>query len=395
VLLMYDANNRRIGEVPVHEGGEGMNGKEVWNPGWTNKKRFFSICGPFEKLHLPGSNIYVGKFDENCTKVEKYIRITNTADANVHQYCWIDPDEFGPQPTDKIRAVILAGTVERLAKAKEFKPILEELAKVAADNSDPAKAAEARVIASHLEGWGHRTLKEAKALEADDFLAAYARYQDLAARYAGLEAGEAAKQRLADPAVPKELESWKPVIAIRAALKELTTAGGKAEDAAKSLAALNGSLATLQKDNAGSKAEAAGKAAAQELATWKKQQLTAAKAAETTTPLDAEAIYKDLQTRFGDATAKARLADKDFKRQLNAWNTHLTKMLKAESGFKDVPGAHPVANDKAWLQKNRSKVESMIAGALALKKGYEDTAAWKEAQKLLEKYEIDLEPKKN
>lgn len=235
---IYGPDGREQHNVPIHQGGEGLNGKEVWNPQWTNLITIFTMCGPFEKLHLPGADVYIGKFDDGLTKVEKFIRICETPDANMNPHGWVavkGAAGAGGGPWDAVEAKLLAAEVKKLQKGKTLKPAFEELKKIAADAAKADRAAEAQALIDQLAAWGKAALEAAVADEAADVAAAAARYKELAALYAGLETGDAAAARLAGAPFKRELQAWdayRKALDAEAKFKEVPKAQPNAKDEA-------------------------------------------------------------------------------------------------------------------------------------------------------------------
>jgi len=223
--------------------------------------------------------------------------------------------------------------------------------------------------------------------------AAFALYKELAAKYAGLEPGDAAQKNLSDPGLTKELEAWKHVAKVVAAEKALDTPSAKVD-----LAVAKAALEAVQKDFAGTKAAAVAQECWARIEGWAKAKAKAdeAQKLEAENPPGAEAAYKAVTARFPDSdagkAARARLQDAGFRRELSAWAL-LKKMQKSEQSLVAVPGGKAQVSDKAWMAKNRMRLGAIRAAAANLKKSYEDTAAWAEARKIVEKYGIDLEKK--
>ena len=238
--------------------------------------------------------------------------------------------------------------------------------------------------------------------------AAFALYKELAAKYAGLEPGDAAQKNLSDPGLTKELEAWKHVAKVVAAEKALDTPSAKVDlavakaldtpSAKVDLAVAKAALEAVQKDFAGTKAAAVAQECWARIEGWAKAKAKAdeAQKLEAENPPGAETAYKAVTARFPDSdagkAARARLQDAGFRRELSAWAL-LKKMQKSEQSLVAVPGGKAQVSDKAWMAKNRMRLGAIRAAAANLKKSYEDTAAWAEARKIVEKYGIDLEKK--
>jgi hypothetical protein len=271
-LHLHDASGKELANIPISQGGEGLNGKEVWNPQWTNLINVFTMCGPFEKLHLPGANVYIGRFDDGLTKVEKFIRVCNTPDADMNPHAWVAVKGAAGAsgPWDGIEAKLLADEVKKLQKGKTIKPAIEEFKKIAADATKADRAAEAQALIDQLTAGGKAALESALADEATDVAAAAARYKELAALYAGLETGDAAVAKLASAGFKRELQAWdayKKMLESEAKFKEVPKAQANAKDDAwmkANKAKLQG-LVRMARDLQKTFADTAGAKAAQAL----------------------------------------------------------------------------------------------------------------------------------
>jgi hypothetical protein len=339
ILYDRDGGNKRVIDFTKGPPEKGLGHGEFW---WTSfvryDARFMTFAGPYQRDRpfCPGK-IYFCKLNEKRDGFSDWIRVCDDSEVNLHPYGWIESgNAYGPSPTDKLTVKLLAATVRKFSGSDPFKPTLDELQKAAADGANAARAAEARRIVDHILGWGRHTLRIAQGQETTDLPAAVKTYKVLAANYAGLDIGDEAKKKLDDPGLAKDLEAWP------------------------------------------------------------KTQTEAAQKLETEKPPEAEAAYKAILEKFPDSefakAARARLDDPGFKRQLTAW-AHLKTIQKAEALFVTVPGAKAQASDKAWGGRNAARLSTIRTVARTLKKDFADTAAWKEAEKILVKYGIDLEKK--
>jgi nucleotide-binding universal stress UspA family protein len=335
------ANGRYI-KFDDAPGRNGANVEWWWPSGFHWDGRFFVMSGPWAGPRHDRGNIIVGQFNESLTGVKQWVRVTDIPQSETYCYAWLAPagqalrNAFGPSPTDKLTVKLLAATVRKFAGSDPFKPTLDELEKAAADGANAARAAEAKRIIDHILGWGRHALQVAQGQEATDLPAAVKTYKVLATNYAGLDIGDEAKKKLDDPGLAKDLEAWP------------------------------------------------------------KTQTEAAQKLETENPPEAEAAYKAILEKFPDSefakTARARLDDPGFKRQLTAW-AHLKTIQKAEALFVTVPGTQAQASDRAWGGRNAARLSTVRSAARILKKDFADTAAWKEAEKVLQKYGIDVDKK--
>jgi len=221
-------DGKQLSEVDVHRGGEGLDGREVWNPGWTNYVRFFTINGPYERLHLAGSNIYIGRFDDALTRVEKFVRVTNSVEAETNQHAWIEPKVKSRAEAVKAALVEAAGKqmadAEALLEEKKYWEAsvrLEAVIAVAPRSEQAGKAREqlkalrsdklvwAAVEKGRLEHKAAQALAEYEKGEEKRALAErLTALEALAKKFPGTEAGRTAAERAAamraDPEVMRQ-----------------------------------------------------------------------------------------------------------------------------------------------------------------------------------------------
>jgi hypothetical protein len=207
--------------------------------------------------------------------------------------------------------------------------------------------------------------------------------------------GDAAAKRLTDDTITREVEAWKHVTKILAAEQALThpEADKRPPPAKPQLGAIDDALSALRKDYSGSKALIQGEAALARVQAWQKAQLQAAGDLEGQDPGQAEALYKDLASRFtGTDTgkdARVRLDDKAFKKQVEGWGV-FKKMQELEKSLTAIPGAVPKATDAAWMKQNKPVVDKLKSLAKGLQQRNADTVGWTKAQGMLEQYGIVL-----
>ena len=138
-------------------------------------------------------------------------------------------------------------------------------------------------------------------------------------------------------------------------------------------------------------------AGAQEIAegieAWATEQIEETRELETSDPAQAATMYRSINAKFGGAAGKAAMArfqDPAFKREMEAWNEYTTKFLRAEEALVTPDGTDASVTDGKWERKNQFKIRIMISTAVAIKKRYPDTAAWRKIEATLEDYDIEL-----
>ncbi|MEI6536553.1 MAG: LamG-like jellyroll fold domain-containing protein, partial [Verrucomicrobiaceae bacterium] len=91
-IKMFAPDQSNSWTVPINETPE-TNGREVYHPRWTNHPRFLCMTGPYRKIGAGGKNVsvYLGKFDSEYHKIEKWVKVTHNAFGDFFPNVWIDP----------------------------------------------------------------------------------------------------------------------------------------------------------------------------------------------------------------------------------------------------------------------------------------------------------------
>lgn len=78
---------------------EGFDGAEVSHPRWANHPRFLAMTGPYNQGGAnqvrsggPQAEIYVGRFADDFSDVEAWLRVTTNAGGDAHPDVWMDLD---------------------------------------------------------------------------------------------------------------------------------------------------------------------------------------------------------------------------------------------------------------------------------------------------------------
>jgi hypothetical protein len=78
-------------------GAPGFEGAEVSHPRWTNHPRFLVMTGPYNQggdnqVRSGGKQVevYLGRFSEDFSRVEQWVRVTHNAGGDSHPDAWID-----------------------------------------------------------------------------------------------------------------------------------------------------------------------------------------------------------------------------------------------------------------------------------------------------------------
>jgi hypothetical protein len=93
-LVDVDAGHRWVVNL---NGVAGFNGAEVSHPRWSNHPRFLAMTGPYNQggpnqVHSGGKQveIYLGRFSDDFSRVEQWVRVTNDSWGDMHPDVWID-----------------------------------------------------------------------------------------------------------------------------------------------------------------------------------------------------------------------------------------------------------------------------------------------------------------
>lgn len=101
-LLFHTADNKRKWRVNVSE-VPGVDGYEVYHPRWSNHDRFLCMTGPYHHGIKGGGgvvSVFAGRFNEQMTGVEAWVRVTDHGDADFYPDLWIQPGEGHYNPPD-------------------------------------------------------------------------------------------------------------------------------------------------------------------------------------------------------------------------------------------------------------------------------------------------------
>ena len=97
-LTMVDVETEAKWMVNINN-APGFDGAEVDFPRWTNHPRFFAIAGPYNqggqnqaRTGGPQTEVYLGRFSEDFSRVEAWARVTNNASGDSYPDIWIDVD---------------------------------------------------------------------------------------------------------------------------------------------------------------------------------------------------------------------------------------------------------------------------------------------------------------
>ena len=82
------------------DGAPGFDGAEVSHPRWTNHPRFLAITGPYNqggdnqsRTGGKQTEVYFGRFTEDFSNVEGWLRVTNNGGGDADPDVWIDLDK--------------------------------------------------------------------------------------------------------------------------------------------------------------------------------------------------------------------------------------------------------------------------------------------------------------
>ena len=96
-LLLKKTEASPVRKIPIHR-APGAEGHEVYHPRWSNHVRYMAMSGPYRVRGRhnaiigggTGINIYVGRFRDDFTGIERWARVTDHDDADFFPDVWID-----------------------------------------------------------------------------------------------------------------------------------------------------------------------------------------------------------------------------------------------------------------------------------------------------------------
>lgn len=100
-VYIFDPGDKKGRKVGIGD-APGINGFEVYHPRWSHDVRFLTVSGPYlGRGGKPGGNrigdggkaveLYLGRFDENASKVEAWVQVTRNDRADFFGDAWIKP----------------------------------------------------------------------------------------------------------------------------------------------------------------------------------------------------------------------------------------------------------------------------------------------------------------
>jgi hypothetical protein len=125
-LIMVNTDTTARWTVNIND-APGFENAEVYHPRWTNHPRFLAISGPYNQggpnqVRSGGaqSEVYLGRFSEDYTRVEAWARVTNNDGGDSYPDVWIAEDspharraEAAPGPSGR---PAVAGGAEAAAR---------------------------------------------------------------------------------------------------------------------------------------------------------------------------------------------------------------------------------------------------------------------------------------
>lgn len=127
-LLMFDQRTENRWTIPINT-APGFDNPEVYHPRWTNHPRFLALSGPYDRggdnqVRSGGTQaeIWLGRFSEDFSTVEGWVRVTHNEGGDSYPDVWIDRDRSPhaarasgpigppPAPADRSGAAGVAGS---------------------------------------------------------------------------------------------------------------------------------------------------------------------------------------------------------------------------------------------------------------------------------------------
>lgn len=95
-ITIHEFARNKKWTLPINS-APGMDGYEVYHPRWSNRPRYIVLSGPYKFQHGinnvrgggPDIEIYIGKFNDKYTAIEKWIQVTRNTRADFFPDLWI------------------------------------------------------------------------------------------------------------------------------------------------------------------------------------------------------------------------------------------------------------------------------------------------------------------
>ncbi len=94
-LIFHSMDNRRKWSVNISQ-APNVKDHEVYHPRWSNHDRFMCMTGPYDRGIIAGGgevSVYAGRFNEQMTEIEAWVRVTDHGLADFFPDLWIQPDK--------------------------------------------------------------------------------------------------------------------------------------------------------------------------------------------------------------------------------------------------------------------------------------------------------------
>ncbi len=85
-VSMFDKGGTNKRTVPINK-APNIKGRDVYHPRWSNHPRFLTMTGPGIGSH--DANLYLGKFNNDFTKIEKWVQVTHDDKGDFYGDAWI------------------------------------------------------------------------------------------------------------------------------------------------------------------------------------------------------------------------------------------------------------------------------------------------------------------
>ncbi|MCJ8330314.1 MAG: hypothetical protein HRT89_03665 [Lentisphaeria bacterium] len=87
-ITMYNPGGGGARSMTVTPNGGG----EYWNPKWSTHLQFMTVVGPFPNTlkYTKGCNVFLGRFDKEFNKVEKWVQVSKGQFFDTSAHAWIE-----------------------------------------------------------------------------------------------------------------------------------------------------------------------------------------------------------------------------------------------------------------------------------------------------------------
>jgi|GEM_PF-1371507 len=184
-ISFYDFGGRNRRSIAVNNQPAVAERDSAWLTSWSSDVRFMTCMSP----EHGNSDIYIGRFEEDFTRIEKWVRVTGNEARDGGSYAWIEPADDAADDGQLVNARVREILAEDNTTGA-IRGVIEQ-----AKNNDAGSRIAAQVL-QRLEGHAAIELAKAEAAAVVNAAEAAQLYRALAERFDGLDAADTARARL-------------------------------------------------------------------------------------------------------------------------------------------------------------------------------------------------------